>query len=460
MKFTLENFRRFHKETRVDIAPLTILVGENSSGKSSFLAGLRYIIHSMSVDTEGSFNREPFFLGAYDQIAHYRGGRYRRSANFGLGLTLTKDEIETFVTTRRIAASSPNFVGREQEVTDFDIKLRFSSDQSQPVLERAILENKYLSILLSRNLLPNFDVLMLGTEQTRTINQTESKLLFSPVPENLNRNSLIPFFSAIRNWIYSNTFERPKKKREELDDTLLVLMAKALLPVNIFSAQSIYASAPFRTKPERTYSPVEATSSAEGSHIPILMAQAKAFDKARWTRIKASLEDFGKQSGMFKKIDIKRLGNSTSDPFQIIISVFQDRSNIIDVGYGVSQILPLIVETLINDESRFFIFQQPEVHLHPRAQAELGSYFANYAIGKQKYLLLETHSDYIIDRIKSDLISQKKDVNKLLSVLFFERDSLETKITPILFDDKGNVISAPDSYRKFFITESIRTLGL
>jgi predicted ATPase len=163
---------------------------------------------------------------------------------------------------------------------------------------------------------------------------------------------------------------------------------------------------------------------------------------------------------MFKKIDIKRLRNSTSDPFQIIISVFQDRSNIIDVGYGVSQILPLIVETLINDESRFFIFQQPEVHLHPRAQAELGSYFANYAIGKQKYLLLETHSDYIIDRIKSDLISQKKDVNKLLSVLFFERDSLETKITPILFDDKGNVISAPDSYRKFFITESIRTLGL
>jgi hypothetical protein len=41
--------------------------------------------------------------------------------------------------------------------------------------------------------------------------------------------------------------------------------------------------------------------SAEGSHIPILLAQAKAFERPKWSRIKSSLEDFGKQSGLFKK---------------------------------------------------------------------------------------------------------------------------------------------------------------
>src|SRR5208337_3312720 len=109
------------------------------------------------------------------------------------------------------------------------------------------------------------------------------------------------------------------------------------------------------------------------------------------------------------------------------------------------QILPLIVETLLNDDADFFIFQQPEVHLHPRAQAELGSYFTNFAMKKNKYLLLETHSDYIIERIRSELISKKLDLSKYLSVLFFEREKLDTKVTRIMYDDKGNVISAPDN---------------
>jgi AAA domain, putative AbiEii toxin, Type IV TA system len=457
MKFTLENFRPFHKEIRVDIAPLTILVGENSSGKSSFLAGLRYIIESMSANTEGSFNREPFFLGAYDQIAHFRGGRYGRSAHFDLGLSLSKEELGSFATLRR--SNSPNYVGKDQELTDFSAKLRFSSEQSQPLLDRVIFENGYVSILLSRQLLPNFDILTLSTGQTKTITQDDRQLLFFPLPPSLIRNSMAPFSFAVQDWVYSNFIERPSRKSKS-PDNVADLTVKAALPINPFAEHSIYASAPFRTKPERTYSPIEASTSAEGSHIPFLLAQAKAFDRNRWTRIKTSLEDFGRQSGLFKKIDIKRLGNSTSDPFQIIISVSQDRSNVIDVGYGVSQILPIIVETLMNDESRFFVFQQPEVHLHPRAQAELGSYFVNYAIEGQKFLLLETHSDYIIDRIKSDLINKRMDLSRYLSILFFERHNLETKITRVLFDELGNVVSAPVKYREFFIAESLRTLGL
>ena len=115
---------------------------------------------------------------------------------------------------------------------------------------------------------------------------------------------------------------------------------------------------------------------------------------------------------------------------------------------------------MINEDAKFFIFQQPEVHLHPRAQAELGSYFVRYALGRKKYLLLETHSDYIIDRIKSDLIEKKHDLSKYLSVLFFEQRNLETIITRIKFDEKGNVLNPPKSYRNFFLAESIRTLGI
>jgi hypothetical protein len=457
MKFTLENFRPFHKESPVEIAPLTILVGENSSGKTSFLAGFRYIVQSMSTGVEGSFNREPFFLGAYDQIAHYRGGRAGRSGQFSLGLSLTKAEAEKFG--KRNQNGGPfNFVSAKQEFTECSFTVEFSNDQSQPILNRVKVDNRYVSFKIARESLPTFSVGKLPSASYTEITAPASKLFLASLPTTLTRNSVAPFLSTMQNWIFSGLLNRKQEEKKDLE--LINLSIRAGLPLSIFSAQSIYASAPFRTKPERTYSPIEASSSAEGSHIPILLAQAKAFEKTKWTMVKSALEKFGTDSGMFKGVDVKRLGNSTSDPFQLIISVSQDRSNIIDVGYGVSQIIPLVVETLINDDADFFIFQQPEVHLHPRAQAQLGSYFTQYALSKGKYLLLETHSDYIIDRIRSDLVSRKMDLNENMSVLFFERDKLDTKISRIRYDNKGNITEAPDNYRNFFVTESLRAYGL
>jgi hypothetical protein len=320
------------------------------------------------------------------------------------------------------------------------------------------VDNRYVSFKIARESLPTFSVGKLPSASYTEITAPASKLFLASLPTTLTRNSVAPFLSTMQNWIFSGLLNRKQEEKKDLE--LINLSIRAGLPLSIFSAQSIYASAPFRTKPERTYSPIEASSSAEGSHIPILLAQAKAFEKTKWTMVKSALEKFGTDSGMFKGVDVKRLGNSTSDPFQLIISVSQDRSNIIDVGYGVSQIIPLVVETLINDDADFFIFQQPEVHLHPRAQAQLGSYFTQYALSKGKYLLLETHSDYIIDRIRSDLVSRKMDLNENMSVLFFERDKLDTKISRIRYDNKGNITEAPDNYRNFFVTESLRAYGL
>ena len=79
-----------------------------------------------------------------------------------------------------------------------------------------------------------------------------------------------------------------------------------------------------------------------------------------------------------------------------------------DVGYGVSQILPLLVELLSDDES-IFLLQQPEVHLHPSAQAALGSLFCRSAASGLQ-LIVETHSDYIVDRILLDIRDKHTDL--------------------------------------------------
>ena len=78
--------------------------------------------------------------------------------------------------------------------------------------------------------------------------------------------------------------------------------------------------------------------------------------------------------------------------------------NVIDVGYGVSQVLPVITALLRPDASPLSLLQQPEVHLHPKAQAVLGGLFCQVA-SRQRQLVIEIHSDYLMDRIPSALFS-------------------------------------------------------
>src|SRR3954452_8465099 len=71
MHFKITDFRAFHETIPVRVAPLTIMVGENSAGKTSFLAALRYVYDIVTSPETASFNKPPFFLGAYDQVAHF-----------------------------------------------------------------------------------------------------------------------------------------------------------------------------------------------------------------------------------------------------------------------------------------------------------------------------------------------------------------------------------------------------
>ena len=74
-------------------------------------------------------------------------------------------------------------------------------------------------------------------------------------------------------------------------------------------------------------------------------------------------------------------------------------SSIADVGFGISQLLPIITKSMTLKNSSILI-EQPEIHLHPALQAELGDLFINSALGEQKNtFLIETHSEHLILRI-------------------------------------------------------------
>lgn len=98
----------------------------------------------------------------------------------------------------------------------------------------------------------------------------------------------------------------------------------------------------------------------------------------------------------------KLLESSGANPIQDLVLVDVAKKTIVshrDVGIGVSQVLPVLVSAFAADHECVAI-EQPEIHLHPALQAELGDVFINAALGgKQNTFLLETHSEHLILRI-------------------------------------------------------------
>ena len=128
-----------------------------------------------------------------------------------------------------------------------------------------------------------------------------------------------------------------------------------------------------------------------------------------------------------------------------------------DVGYGVSQSLPILVD-VHNQHECIFLLQQPEVHLHPRAQAELASLFVASYKKNNNCFMIETHSDYIIDRIR--ILAKKQVIDPDdVSILYFAPERNSVKIHNIGLDGNGDLEGVPEGYRDFFIRESDQLLG-
>ena len=150
------------------------------------------------------------------------------------------------------------------------------------------------------------------------------------------------------------------------------------------------------------------------------------------------------------KLDIKQLGKSVSDPTQVMIRDGKKVSNLVDVGYGVSQVLPVVIESVSAPENTRFLIQQPEVHLHPRAQAALGSLFVDLTANDKKAFVVETHSDYIIDRVRME-VAQGKINHEDVSILYFEKNGSQTHVYQIKVNECGDIMNAPPSYETFFL---------
>ena len=434
---TLENYRCFGEKQTARLAPLTLLVGPNSTGKTSFLALIRALWDTVFGESIPNFREFPYDLGSFQDIAHNRGARGSQASEFGAGFDFSPIEIMEGSTVHMWATFE------NRDTAPFPAFKRFFSND-------AVVEVRETGA---------------GDISVRSRDSDDEWQDYAPLPGLAEFSERFPFPFGFPKFLFAlqrqGADDLPGEDRGEPAWQHLVTAILA----ERWSHKRPFVNAAIRSRPRRTYDPILQSPDSEGEYIPSFLAGLARTNPDEWQLLKQRLEHFGQVSELFNEISVRSLGNSDGDPFQLQIRKFGNRRkgrprNLIDVGYGVSQVLPTITEILRDNGPSTFLLQQPEVHLHPSAQAALGTLFCQIAAdGRQ--IVVETHSDYLIDRVRMDVRDQSTDLKpEDVSILYFEPGDLDVKIHSIRLDEMGNVLDAPPSYGKFFMDEVSRSIGL
>ena len=436
----LRDFRCFGEPQTARLAPLTLLVGENSTGKTSFLAAVRAICDVAFRQREPDFRETPFDLGSFPEIVHTRGGRGKAAEAFEIGvkgLGAEPQPLDCSATFRSGMAAAPCL--SEGQATDGSLWLRWWPKGNDGFAFKFGLDDEIWA---------NDGLMMAGTHQWTLLRH--SAHLLSEEDHSSFAGSNIGLTEPLKN------YERELRFRS------LISRFENFFP----AGSQPFASAPIHAIPRRTYDPTRLADDPWGADVPSRLASLQFQDKDTWTALKDKLDAFGRDSGLFDDFSVKQLTGMEGGPFQLQVRKFGrsgrkgPKRNLVDVGFGVSQVLPVLAALFRADEPPMFLLQQPELHLHPSAQAALGSLFCRTAEGGRQ-LIIETHGEYIIDRVRTDIRDRQTALTPDdVSVLFFERSDLDVHIHSLRFDDQGNVLGAPEGYGQFFMDETRRSVGL
>jgi len=116
------------------------------------------------------------------------------------------------------------------------------------------------------------------------------------------------------------------------------------------------------------------------------------------------------------------------------------------VGVGVSQVLPIVVQSLLADNGSSLIFEQPELHLHPRVQTRLADFFISMVrLGKQ--CIIETHSEYFINRLRFLSASDVEDeTSKHIKIFFVNKKNAQSIYRPMEINQYGVIKEWPSGF--------------
>jgi predicted ATPase len=401
-RLALKNFKCF-KEVDVSFSKITLLTGENSSGKSSLIYGILSPLQSLNLYGD-SFPLYLSFNGDYVNMGGFEDVSFNHNLKNNLMIDLSMSFQNTFTT----------------DSCNFKTFWHFDKISNSP---------KFSSLSISA----------IGDIKKR--DDSPSHIVDIQMPNRLkySNSDYIDYDNILYDFEISTYFEYASELSDELNRDL----------INNFN----FISA-FRSQPERTY---------------YQSLTSNKVDKFGGGYIYQILDWGDNQSEeLFDLISILKDLNITHDlkphklsggRFDIKVKVKNKSKweSLPDVGFGISQFLPIIVADLQLVHASTLVMSQPEIHLHPSVQANLGNYLVKQVKEKNKNYIVETHSEYLLNRMRLLIVKgeiQPEDV----AVYYFENSIKDGSVAHrIEFTKDGRILNAP---KGFFETYMIDTMDI
>ena len=374
LSMRLENFKSWKDTGAIALRPLTVFFGANNSGKSSLLQALLLLKQTVEsrdvrVPLRTKVDKESYVdLGSVSNLIHHQAQHTQINLKWQTAwpVAISDDEPNLALHTLRFSVK----INRSAHVEH----LEYSGDE----------EGKQLLVRLSRQSESDYVL------KARLNGQELARLPGWP------RKA---FPSPIKCYGFPDEVLRAYHKAE--------LFSELSLAFEKLCEDILYLG-PLREYPQRVYTwagenPRDVGLKGELA-IPVLIAagtQPVYPGRGKKTTLQRKVEEALGKLGLAQSLNMRPLAASNTH-YEVQISRLKDNPSlsIADLGFGVSQVLPVLVLCYYAPPGATVILEQPEIHLHPSAQAGLADVFIDVINNRHLKLIIESHSEHLLRRIQ------------------------------------------------------------
>jgi predicted ATPase len=419
-KMRLKNFKSWRDTTDIRLAPLTGFFGTNSSGKTSLLQMLLLLKQTtMSRDNNlilrTSWDRNDYLdLGTLPELIHHG----QTSLGFSLSWSLA----------RPLPVSEPEGQDPIKGLT-FETNIHLDTDR-----QRGFVESMYyrgdngLVAEMRGNLAKQYtvNIAVNGREFTRP--QGRPRVKIAPPIKNYGFSSSAALYYNNGSFLNDLGFEFEQ------------LFAR------------IYHLGPLREYPKRRYSwageePVDVGLKGEET-IPALLAKGKTrvYGKKSSTNLERRIAKWLEEMGLVVSFRTERVSDNTQD-YRVLVRRSKNSAEVplTDVGFGVSQVLPVLVLAYYCPEGSTLVLEQPEIHLHPAVQSVLADVLIDAINRRNIQVILESHSEHLLRRLQLRIAEGKIPLDNT-AFYFCDNVEGESTIKELEVDMFGQIRNWPQDF--------------
>jgi len=409
----LEKFRAFGDSGRFRLAPLSCIVGPNSSGKSSIITALLLLKQSLEQDVLSSRVSPLVLSGPYCDLGRYTDVVHGHDKEADMGFTFSIP----FGALRRTWEEPPIVTLEIPQTPLYHYPFYFFPHGETVSLPTRGNVDLRLSFAIDEPFGPSLSGMDIKVDDVgmarfvRTIRGARRQH-WRVYTSNLPSQSLALRFHPSMFFPHVQTRESAYRKagprvKRRIKQFLYASRSCLMYLQNLLAKSAVIG--PFRTPPERRYSFAGFSSTRGGPSgeraIDLLITEELL--KAPGHPLQEAISFWLHHLNLAKGVSVRDIAKG-ANLFAVDLAGVGQRSeaNLADVGYGISQVLPVLVQGLLMLPGGIYMVQQPEIHLHPDAQAGLADFFL-YLCSKGVRTVIETHSEYFLIRLRRRLAERK-----------------------------------------------------